>query len=83
MLDFDRLPMGSVQWDEIFHQDDYKAQVKGMYDRSVIVFNDTTAMPEHTITVNEYGDTPRYVPLPKRHAAGCLIDSFTHSKLYK
>ena len=51
-----QLPMESTQWSEGFSQDDYKALVKDMFDGKITVSNDTTAMPETTITVNEYGN---------------------------
>ena len=51
-----QLPMDSTQWDDGFTQDDYKALVAGMFDGTITVSNDTSAMPEHTITVNEYGN---------------------------
>ena len=51
-----QLPMESTQWGEGFSQDDYKALVKDMFDGKITVSNDTTAMPETTITVNEYGN---------------------------
>lgn len=53
---FVQIPMESTQWDEGFTQDDYKQLVKDMYDGKVTVSSDTTAMPEHSITVNEYGN---------------------------
>ncbi|WP_295584391.1 BMP family protein [uncultured Oscillibacter sp.] len=51
-----QLPMESTQWDDTFTQDDYKALVKSMFDGTITVSNDTTAMPETAITVNEYGN---------------------------
>lgn len=51
-----QLPMDSTQWDDGFTQDNYKELVAGMFDGTITVSNDTSAMPEHTITVNEYGN---------------------------
>ena len=52
-----QLPMESTQWDDTFTQDDYKALVKSMFDGTITVSNDTTAMPATTaVTVNEYGN---------------------------
>ncbi len=51
-----QLPMESTQWGDGFTQDDYKALVKDMFDGKITVSNDVTAMPETTITVNEYGN---------------------------
>ncbi len=52
-----QLPMESTQWDDTFTQDNYKELVKSMFDGTITVSNDTTAMPEVTaITVNEYGN---------------------------
>ena len=52
-----QLPMESTQWDDTFTQDDYKELVKSMFDGTITVSNDTTAMPATTaVTVNEYGN---------------------------
>ena len=52
-----QLPIESTQWDDTFTQDNYKELVKSMFDGTITVSNDTTAMPEVTaITVNEYGN---------------------------
>ena len=51
-----QLPMDSTQWDDGFTQDNYKELVAGMFDGTITVSNDTSAMPAHTITVNEYGN---------------------------
>ena len=51
-----QLPMETTQWGDGFTQDDYKALVKAMYDGEVVVSNDTSAMPETTITVNFAGN---------------------------
>ena len=51
-----QLPMDTTQWGDGFTQDDYKALVKAMYDGEVVVSNDTSAMPETTITVNFAGN---------------------------
>ena len=51
-----QLPMESTQWSDTFTQDDYKALVKGMFDGTIQVSNDTTAMPETSVKVNTYGN---------------------------
>ena len=51
-----QIPMETTQWGDGFTQDDYKALVKAMFDGTVTVSNDITAMPAVTITVNEYGN---------------------------
>ena len=51
-----QLPMETTQWGDGFTQDDYKALVKAMYDGEVTVSNDTSAMPETSITVNFAGN---------------------------
>ena len=52
-----QLPMESTQWCDTFTQDNYKEMVKSMFDGTITVSNDTTAMPATTaVTVNEYGN---------------------------
>ena len=51
-----QLPMETTQWGDGFTQDDYKTLVKAMFDGEVTVSNDTSAMPETTITVNFAGN---------------------------
>ena len=51
-----QIPMETTQWGDGFTQDDYKTLVKAMFDGTVTVSNDITAMPAVTITVNEYGN---------------------------
>lgn len=51
-----QIPMDTTQWGDGFTQDDYKALVKAMYDGTVTVSNDITAMPQTAITVNELGN---------------------------
>ena len=52
-----QLPMESTQWTDTFTQDNYKELVKSMFDGTITVSNDTTAMPATTaVTVNEYGN---------------------------
>ncbi len=57
-LNYVQIPMDSTQWDDNFTKDDYKALVKAMFDGTVKVSNDTTAMPAvdaaHT-TVSDQG----------------------------
>ena len=43
-----QIPMESTQWSDSFTQDDYKALVKGMFDGTITVSNDTAAMPAVT-----------------------------------
>lgn len=51
-----QLPLDTTQWGDAFTQDDYKALVKGMFDGTIQVSNDTTAMPTvSNITVNDAG----------------------------
>ena len=47
-------PMESTQWTDNSTKDDYKALVKSMFDGTVKVSDDTSAMPAHNIIVNEY-----------------------------
>ena len=51
-----QIPMATTQFGDGFTKDDYKALVKDMFDGTIKVNNDITAMPEHTITVNELGN---------------------------
>ena len=44
--------METTQWGEGFTQDDYKALVKAMFDGTITVSNDVTALP----TVSEFVD---------------------------
>ena len=50
-----QLPLGSTQWSEDFTADDYKELVKKLYNGEITVSNDTTAMPEVSISVEDYG----------------------------
>ena len=57
-LNYVQIPMDSTQWDDNFTKDDYKALVKAMFDGTVKVSNDTTAMPavdENHTTVSDQG----------------------------
>ena len=51
-----QIPMGSTQFAEGFTAEDYKALVAGMFDGTITVSNDISAMPAVTYTVNEYGN---------------------------
>ena len=51
-----QIPYESTQWSDTFTKDDYAALVAAMFDGTITVSNDTSAMPAHTITVNEYGN---------------------------
>ncbi len=56
-LNYVLLPMETTQWGEGFSQDDYKQLVKDLYDGTITVSSDITAMPETSnITVNTYAD---------------------------
>jgi basic membrane protein A len=50
-----QIPMDSTQWSDDFTQDDYTALVAAMYNGEITVSNDTSAMPEVSITVNDCG----------------------------
>lgn len=51
-----QLPLESTQWNDGFTEDDYKALVAAMYNGEVTVSDDTSAMPEVEITVNDQGN---------------------------
>jgi len=52
-----QIPMDTTQWSDGFSQDDYKALVKAMYDGTITVSDDTSAMPAvSNITVNDLGN---------------------------
>ncbi len=55
-LNYVQIPMESTQWAEGFTQDDYKALVAAMFNGTVTVSNAIDAMPQVSITVNEYGN---------------------------
>jgi basic membrane protein A len=50
-----QLPLENTQWSDDFTEDDYRALVKAMYNGEITVSNDTTAMPETVVKVNDYG----------------------------
>ncbi len=55
-LNYVQIPMESTLWSDTFTQDDYKALVKGMFDGTIVVSNDTAAMPAVTsVTVDDQG----------------------------
>ena len=55
-LNYVQIPMESTLWSDAFTQDDYKALVKGMFDGTIVVSNDTAAMPAVTnVTVDDQG----------------------------
>lgn len=56
-LNYVQIPMESTQWAEgKFTQEDYKALVKAMFDGTVKVSNDTSAMPTVTnVTLDDQG----------------------------
>ena len=43
-----QIPMDSTQWCDAFTQDNYKAMVKGMFDGTIVVSDDVSAMPATT-----------------------------------
>ena len=49
-----QLPMESTLWCDTFTQDDYKALVAAMFDGSLVVSNDISAMPTTEVVVNTY-----------------------------
>ncbi len=52
-----QIPMATTQWSDTFTQDDYKALVAAMFDGTVTVSNDISAMPAvTTITVEDLGN---------------------------
>ena len=54
-LNYVQLPE-TTQWADGFTQDDYNALVAAMFDGTVTVSDDITALPETAITVNELGN---------------------------
>ena len=55
-MNYVQLPLESTQWADGFTQDDYKSMVKAMFDGTITVSNDISAMPAATITVNDLGN---------------------------
>lgn len=56
-LNYVQIPMATTQWADGFTQDNYKALVAAMFDGTVTVSNDTTAMPATTAaTVEDLGN---------------------------
>ena len=51
-----QIPMETTQWGAGFTQDNYKTLVAGMFDGTIPVYHDVTAMPTPTVTVNEYAN---------------------------
>ena len=49
-VNYVQIPMESTQWSNGFTQDDYKALVKGMFDGTIKVSDDVSAMPAVTNT---------------------------------
>ena len=51
-----QIPMETTQWGDAFTQDDYKAMVKAMFDGTIVVSADISAMPATTnVNVSEQG----------------------------
>lgn len=57
-MNYVQLPLESTVWNDGFTQDNYKELVKAMFDGTITVesISDASAMPEHAVTVNEYGN---------------------------
>ena len=55
-LNYVQIPMESTQWSDSFTQDDYKALVKGMFDGTIKVSDDTSAAPVVTNVNVTYQD---------------------------
>ena len=51
-----QIPMGSTQFAEGFTAEDYKTLVAGMFDGTITVSNDISAMPAVTYVINVYAD---------------------------
>ena len=49
-LNYVQIPMETTQWGDTFTQEDYKALVKAMFDGTVVVSSDVSAMPAVTNT---------------------------------
>ena len=49
-----QIPMDTTLWNDAFSQDDYKAMVAAMFEGTIVVSNDISAMPTTSCTVNEY-----------------------------
>ena len=55
-LNYVQIPMATTQWSDTFTQDDYKALVAAMFDGTITVSNDISAMPAVTaVTVEDLG----------------------------
>ncbi len=55
-LNYVQIPMATTQWADGFTQDDYKALVAAMFDGTITVSNDISAMPAvTTVTVEDLG----------------------------
>ena len=55
-LNYVQLPMATTQWSDTFTVEDYKALVKAMFEGTVVVSNDITAMPATTVAVTDHGN---------------------------
>ena len=51
-----QLPMESTQWSDSFTQEDYQALVAAIFDGTITVSNDISAMPETQIAVQVYAN---------------------------
>ena len=51
-----QLPMDSTQWSDTFTQADYKALVAAMFDGTITVSSDISAMPETQVEVQVYAN---------------------------
>ena len=53
-VNYVQLPMQSTQWCDTFTQEDYKALVAAMFEGTLTVSGDITAMPDTAVPVNTY-----------------------------
>ena len=51
-----QLPLGSTQWSDTFSQEDYRALVAAMFDGTITVSSDISAMPETQVKVQVYAN---------------------------
>ena len=51
-----QLPLGSTQWSDTFTQEDYRALVTAMFDGTITVSSDISAMPETQVEVQVYAN---------------------------
>ena len=55
-VNYVQIPVDTTAFNDTFTQDDYKALVKGMFDGTIVVSNDISAMPAVTnVTIDDQG----------------------------